>query len=224
MVRSMPTQKADKSAPSLPSRSSPGRLGPHARDRILDAAERRVVESGPDGIRLAAIARDLGVSHQAILHHFGSREALLLELRDRASRRVFARTVETSGPRESIEAVFDSYARNGQAKLLAWSFASGGVSEPRVRGNMKRLADLLMRQREADGAEPETPRPAREDVEFGLRLVATALLGEAILGPVLTASANLGDPADTSRRFREWLADLMEGAGILDPAGASRKA
>ncbi len=214
----MPTENARKGA--APSRFAPGRLGPHARDRILDAAARRLVESGPDGIRLAAIGRDLGVSHQAILHHFGSREALLLELRERASRRVFQRTVETSAPRESIEAVFDSYARSGQAKLLAWSFVSGGVSDPPGRGDMKRLADLLIRQREAAQAEGERPQPPREDVEFGLRLVATALLGEAILGDVLTASAGLGDPADASQRFREWLADLMEGAGILGSASA----
>jgi AcrR family transcriptional regulator len=212
----MPTEKSKKEATpsrSAASRSAPGRLGPHARDRILDAAARRVVESGPDGMRLAVIGRDLGVSHQTILHHFGSREGLLLALRERASRRVFARTVETSAPRESIEAVFDSYAESGQAKLLAWSFAVGGVSEVPVRGDMKRLADLLMRQR----ARPsETSGSSeRRDVEFGLRLVATALLGEAILGEALTASASLGDADDTSRRFRGWLADLMEGAGIL---------
>ncbi len=47
------------------------------RGAILDAAERRLIDGGPDAVRLEKIAADAGVSHPAILHHFGSREGLV---------------------------------------------------------------------------------------------------------------------------------------------------
>ena len=45
-----------------------------AKTRILEAAQKRLTEGGPDAIRLQDLAADLGISHPAILHHFGSRE------------------------------------------------------------------------------------------------------------------------------------------------------
>src|SRR5215469_991121 len=47
------------------------------RSAILDAAEKRLINGGPDAIRLEKIAADVRVSHPAILHHFGSREGLV---------------------------------------------------------------------------------------------------------------------------------------------------
>ena len=35
------------------------------------------MESGPAGIRLQDVAREVGVSHPTILHHFGSRDRLV---------------------------------------------------------------------------------------------------------------------------------------------------
>ena len=56
-----------------------------ARRVILDAAERRLSELGPEGIRLQEIAADVGISHPTILHHFDSREGLVLALTQRAT-------------------------------------------------------------------------------------------------------------------------------------------
>ena len=53
------------------------RSAPEARRAILEAAEKRLREGGPEAVRLQDLARDLGVSHPAILHHFGSREKLI---------------------------------------------------------------------------------------------------------------------------------------------------
>src|SRR5258708_39165376 len=53
------------------------RTAEEARVAILDAAERRLVASGPAAIRLQEVAADVGVSHPTVLHHFGSREALV---------------------------------------------------------------------------------------------------------------------------------------------------
>ena len=48
-----------------------------ARREILEAAERRLAQSGPAGLRLQDVAADVGISHPAVLHHFGSREGLV---------------------------------------------------------------------------------------------------------------------------------------------------
>ena len=48
-----------------------------ARLAILEAAERRLIEGGPETVRVQHIAADLGVTDAAVHHHFGSREALI---------------------------------------------------------------------------------------------------------------------------------------------------
>ena len=59
-----------------------------ARRLILDAAERLLTEGGPEAVRLQEVGRAVGISHPAVLHHFGSREGLLLELESRAMERL----------------------------------------------------------------------------------------------------------------------------------------
>jgi AcrR family transcriptional regulator len=48
-----------------------------ARQRLLDAAERVVVESGATHLTLDAVAKSAGVSKGGLLYHFPSKEALL---------------------------------------------------------------------------------------------------------------------------------------------------
>ena len=56
-----------------------------ARREILDAAQQRLSQGGPDAIRLQEIANDVAISHPTILHHFGSRDGLIRALDVRAS-------------------------------------------------------------------------------------------------------------------------------------------
>ena len=48
-----------------------------ARERLLDAAERVVAESGAKHLTLDAVAKSAGVSKGGLLYHFPSKEALL---------------------------------------------------------------------------------------------------------------------------------------------------
>ena len=54
-----------------------------ARSRILDAAERRLLSSGPAGLVLEAVAKQAGVSKGGLLYHFPNKEALVDGLTDR---------------------------------------------------------------------------------------------------------------------------------------------
>jgi AcrR family transcriptional regulator len=49
------------------------------RERILDAAVRRIASDGIDAVRIARIAMDAGVSTGLVHYHFATREALLAE-------------------------------------------------------------------------------------------------------------------------------------------------
>jgi len=56
---------------------------PSARDRILDAAQTRLLAGGPGALVLDAVAATAGVSKGGLLYHFGSKEALVAGLCDR---------------------------------------------------------------------------------------------------------------------------------------------
>ncbi|HKX45653.1 MAG TPA: TetR family transcriptional regulator, partial [Planctomycetota bacterium] len=51
-----------------------------AHRRLLDAAERQVLESGPRHLDLAAVAREAGLPESLVARHFPTREVLAEEL------------------------------------------------------------------------------------------------------------------------------------------------
>ena len=54
--------------------------GKDARQRLLDAAIEHVAESGFSELSLRALASALGTSHRMLIHHFGSKEGLWVEI------------------------------------------------------------------------------------------------------------------------------------------------
>ena len=48
-----------------------------AQNAILDAAEEMMIDVGPAGLRISAVAKKAGMAHPNIIHHFGSREGLI---------------------------------------------------------------------------------------------------------------------------------------------------
>jgi len=59
---------------------------PTAKERILDSYEEILVEHGPGGVTLDAVAAHAGVSKGGLLYHFGSKEALVDGLMERLAR------------------------------------------------------------------------------------------------------------------------------------------
>ncbi|MBX3024586.1 TetR/AcrR family transcriptional regulator [bacterium] len=191
-----------------------------AKRAILDAAEARVASGGPASVRLQDIAADVGVSHPAILHHFGSREDLLRAVMERALAALRAdllATLTTTGEAHidvtaQIERVFDVLGGHGQARLMAW-FALSGAPPERGRDQasdffIRELATLVHQRRMARYAEQGRRPPADEDTLFTILLAALALLGDALLGASARESSGLDDPA-AGRRFRTWFAQLL---------------
>src|SRR4029077_1288982 len=94
-------------------------------------AERRLLAGGPEAIRLQEIAADAGISHPAILHHFGNREGLVEAMVIRGVTNLQAQFLEgwPSAKEPDIEGVFERFfeatSRRGMARLLAWLILCG---------------------------------------------------------------------------------------------------
>ncbi len=206
------------------------RTAEEARHAILDAAQKRLAECGPEEIRLQDIASDLGISHPAILHHFGSREVLMRELSRHAFESLNADMVSALGERGGdvtawLDRVFETLRDRGHARLLAWATLTGRLGEGEQRGSephlIRDLAEAVQARREADAERVGEPAPPFEDTVFAVRLVSAALLGDALMGSVLRQSAGVACDDVTTERYRRWLADQVN--SFLLPARRRRR-
>jgi AcrR family transcriptional regulator len=187
------------------------RSAEQARREILDAAEHRLRAAGPDSIRLMDVARDVGVSHPTILHHFGSREGLIEAVVRRAFDNLEAELVaelaaDTGTERTAalLERVFRVLGDHGYARLLAWLVLSDRAPESPPAEHLSAIARVAHAHRVAQHGEAPF-----EDTLFSLLLAALAMFGDAVAGDVIRASGGLAGDADASRRFRLWLARLL---------------
>jgi AcrR family transcriptional regulator len=194
------------------------RGAPDVRGAILDAAEKRLREAGPGAIRLQDVAAEVGISHPAILHHFGSREGLVQAVVDRAIRalqddlvRAIGKQLEGAAPDGAalFERVFEVLFERGHARVLAWLLLSGHdpFASEALREGWERIAQATHAVRVA-GARPGVAH-SLEDTRFTIVLSALALFGEAIAGPATFDVAGFGRSAAVGRRFRKWLAALL---------------
>ena len=78
---------AEKSASSARRRGAYAK-GLARRQVILDAAIEVFAQRGADRTSLRAIAEEVGVTHAALIHHFGSLERLLVEVYEESERRL----------------------------------------------------------------------------------------------------------------------------------------
>jgi AcrR family transcriptional regulator len=201
-----------------------------ARATILDAAEKRLVASGPAGIRLQEVAADVGVSHPTVLHHFGSREGLVEAVVTRALDSLHAALLEAlqappEGPDQIdaiLDACFDALANRGHGRALLWLSLSGhapATEELRVRS----LADVVHEVRRQRYAEAGRASPPFEDTYFTVLLPALTLIA-------MSATAREGDAANEEPcgpvHFRRWLGRLIHHhltAGPQDAAARPRR-
>ena len=187
-----------------------------ARKEILDAAQRRLAEGGPDAIRLQDIAADVGISHPTILHHFGSRSGLLVALDDRAIRALtddvqamMRGAVDLSSGVDLVERLAETMNQQGLARLIAfWAMRGGSAQAPGdvdPAGLVEEVSKLIAaRLSETAGAAPNNT----EFVSFSVRLAVSAMLGDALIGDIMSPVS--GEERDEERpRFRHWLLKVL---------------
>ena len=84
MIPTPPEPSGEEAPPSRPRSYAKGVA---RRQEILDRAIEVFADKGAEGTSLRAIAEKIGVSHAALLHYFGSREELLVEVLREGERR-----------------------------------------------------------------------------------------------------------------------------------------
>ena len=194
------------------------RTAEQARTAILDAAERRLVEAGPSGIRLQEVAADVGVSHPTVLHHFGSREALVEAVLERVQQSIYTPILEalrTTSLEEDamarlLDRVFEAVGRRGLARVLFW-LTLQGAELPDEREPLRAVVDVaheVRRQKRAHGGRATRP-PSLEDTRFAVVLATLAMTAKSVLGRHLFESVGLGADDAVQQRFRAWLAKLL---------------
>src|SRR5579859_1309108 len=188
------------------------RTAEDARRLILDAAEARLAQSGPAGIRLQDVAADLGISHPVILHHFGSREGLIRALTNRAvvelKDKLMLALQSGDVPTEAILGeVFNAF-RGGLAQRLAW-LAIAGTDDDREQHDMVTLEIVRTIQEKRIESAPAGKVIDEEDTKSIVYLVTAAAFGDAMFGAQLRRRAGLAADAAASSAFQRWLAELL---------------
>jgi AcrR family transcriptional regulator len=205
-------RRPTSAAPAAPRKR---RTADEARAAILDAAERRLAASGPAAIRLQEVAADVGVSHPTVLHHFGSREALVEAVVARALDSLHAELVaavqSSSGHEDEdrltslLDAVFETLVVRGHGRTYLWLMLSGYAPADDLR--VRSLAEVAHASRCAKMAsEGKKKAPPFEDTYFTVLLPALAMLSLSVRGAV---DKHTRDDALGPRAFRRWLAKLM---------------
>lgn len=191
------------------------RTAEDARSAILDAANKRMAEVGPGGLRLQDVAADVGVSHPTILHHFGSREGLVAAVVHRAIDELHASLVEEIGKDrrgekpvlEMLEAAARVLGPMGHARVVAWLSLSGEISDTRGADNLEMIARAAHEVRRQHHGEDTPPY---EDMYFVIILSALALFGDVVVGPMLYPPEDASQRERRGKRFRAWLAKLLQ--------------
>lgn len=198
--------------------------GPYAktaakRQEILDAALAAYAEAGSRGVSVRDIAQRVGMTDAGVLHHFGSREALLtavVEARDTAASEAYS--PETVLWRTELLA--QNAATPGLVKLfLDIASASADPDHPghvffteRYRDLRLRIAALLAGG-PPPGLGPEGP-VADADADWAARILLAATDGiqlQWLLEPTIDMAGDVG-------RLRDVLLDVLGGgAGTAAP-------
>lgn len=205
------------------------RTAEEAREQILDAAERRLATEGPEGIRLKQIAGDAGLSHSTLLHHFGSRQALVEALVQRTMRglahdlrdAIQSRNLLASAP-ATLQRVFQTLGDQGHARLLVWRVLGGWTHPGRaLEGTLLRqLIEALHQRRVALHREWGARLPPRANTTFTSLLATFAVVGEAVVGQLVLGEDGVGM---SSAEFRGSLVELVL-ERLVGDAPAAREA
>jgi TetR/AcrR family transcriptional repressor of nem operon len=110
-------------------------------DRVVQVAAARFRETGVDGIGVADLMKDAGLTHGGFYRHFSSREELVAEAIERAlrdgGRAVQAVTNSTLSRKSALAALVDAYLSAAHRDSLATSCAVTTLAGDVARSNAR---------------------------------------------------------------------------------------
>jgi AcrR family transcriptional regulator len=117
------------------------------RERIVRAAARAIRRHGYEGVGVADVMKEAGLTHGGFYAHFDSRDALLAAAADQAgaeSIESLTRAVAAAKPGEELMALVDSYLSDRNAAApeqgLGCAIAAAGSEVPRQPAEVRRAA------------------------------------------------------------------------------------
>ena len=164
-------------------------------ERIVEAAGRAIRRNGYDGVGVAEIMKEAGLTHGGFYAHFPSREAMLAEAADRAGGdgvAAVARVAAAAPPKKAREALLNAYLSDAhiQGVETGCAIAALGSEVPRQAPAVRRAAtrrikemiDLVARESSGWGK-----RGAHEDALVTVSTMVGALvLARAVDDPRLS--------------------------------------
>ena len=181
--------------------------GTSARERLLAAAIEYVSQHGVGEISLRGLAAALGTSHRMLIYHFGSREALLIEV---------IRTVEEQQRAALAEALRDTDAPPAEIMRRMWARVADPALWPNERLFFEVYAQALQGSPHAlpllDGivdlwVEPLT-RIAVEQGKPEAQARAEARLGVAVTRGLLLDLLATGDREAVDAAMERYIAAI----------------
>jgi AcrR family transcriptional regulator len=187
-----------------------------ARDAILLAARNRLQRHGMDGLKIADVARDAGMSHATLLHHFGSSDEMRRALIERMANALLSEFIGLmdAGPPDAarlgelFERLFNGLSLERHAQLFAW-FALASLDSPDLLASTARhtrpLVAALLEQMVRHNADLQTtPNFAR----YIVLLVVSSAIGLGVASPWLKR-VNLLSGRDEVGEFARWFAQFL---------------
>jgi AcrR family transcriptional regulator len=169
-----------------PTRKRKRRSPEEAREAILAAADRLLASQGPETVGLAAVAREVGVTHGLVTHYFGTFAGLVREVFVRRNRLAAAALLEqlvAAREQGRVEGLarfaIDFVTDPVRARLFLWlRFNDPGGGTGQGANMLRVLIDAI--ERELPGLIGDRQPPPREVIEDMVLLTLAAGHGYAI--------------------------------------------
>ena len=176
------------------------------RERILRAAARAIRKHGYEGVGVADVMKEAGLTHGGFYAHFESRDALLAAAVDQEgveSTEHLTRAIAAAKPGQELTALVDAYLSDGHvaAPEQGCAVAAAGTEVPRQEAQVRRAASRRIKDFIGfiERQFPEWGKSAAHDKAMG---IAATLVGSVVL-------ARAVDDPQLSKRIRKAARELI---------------
>jgi len=189
----------------------PGSKKEQTRERILRAAARAIRKHGYEGVGVADVMKEAGLTHGGFYAHFESRDALLAAAVGQAgaeSTENLNRAVAAAKPGEELMALVDTYLDERHVAApehgLGCAIAAAGSEVPRQQAEVRRAAARRIKDLIGfvERQFPEWGKSAAHEKAMG---VVASMVGALML-------ARAVDDPQLSKAIRKSARELIRGA------------
>ena len=190
----------------------PGFKKEETRSRILRAAARALRKHGYEGVGVADVMKEAGLTHGGFYAHFESRDALLAAAAEQAgaeSNERLSRAMASARPGEELAALVDTYLSDPHVAApeegLGCAIAAAGSELPRQQPEVRRAAGR--RIKELIGlVERQFPDWGKSAAHEKAMAITATMVGALLL-------ARAADDPQLSRSIRKAARELIRDAG-----------